>query len=168
MNKQKDSAHAHQHSSHHHHSHSHSNSSITSSNSTSSSMHKKTSFHEPLATSQHVKTSLSGTPIFIDSSTGSKKKFRRTNGIPEPGRSKPWPYMGYMINGFKNLFLTFYFNWPMLFTAPISSAAFIIVYPTTVTFLVLFEIGLKVFMEKWGGAQVVRYISLKFGQGIVV
>ncbi|KAI8645141.1 Alpha/Beta hydrolase protein, partial [Parasitella parasitica] len=80
-------------------------------------------------------------------------------------RSRPWPYLGYMINGFKNLFLTFYFNWPMLFTAPISSAALIFVYPSSVTFLVLFEIGLKLFMETWRGNEVVRYISLKYGQG---
>lgn len=53
----------------------------------------------------------------------------------------------------------------MLFTAPISSAALILVYPTSVTFLVLFEMGLKLFMETWKGAEVVRYISLKYGQG---
>jgi hypothetical protein len=53
----------------------------------------------------------------------------------------------------------------MLFTAPISSAAFITVYPTTVVFLVAFELALKLFMETWGGTEVVRYISLKYGQG---
>lgn len=147
------------------HAHSHSNSSITS------SVIKKALGNEKDYTSQHAKTSLSGAPIFLDSKKPSNRFLRSLqqyqNGIPEPGRSKNWPYLGYMVNGLKNLILTFYFNWTMVFTAPISSAAFIIGYPTTVTFLVLFEIGLKLFLENWGGTQVVRYISLKFGQGKV-
>lgn len=163
---------------HHHHSHSHSrgpSNGTISSNSSSKLPSKKTSLSNVHAvldkefTSQHVKTDLSGAPIFIDASKHGNK-FLRTlrhhqSGIPEPGRSKQWPYLGYMINGFKNLFLTFYFNWTMIFTAPISSAILVTVYPISVIFLIVFEIGLKLFMEKWGGAQVVRYLSLKFGQG---
>lgn len=165
VKQQQQKEHAHQHA--HHHSHSRSNSTSTS---TSSLHHKKSSsssLNGDLPTSQHVKTNLSGTPILMDTYKDHKKFWRRESGIPEPGRSQSWSYLGYMINGFKNLVLTFYFNWPMLFTAPISSAAFLLVYPSSVLFLVLFEIGLKVFMEKWGGTQVVRYISLKFGQGKV-
>lgn len=147
----------------HGHAHSHSNTSI------SSIMSKKPAPTEKDYTSQHARTNLSGIPIFIDNKKSGNKLLRSLqhyqNGIPEPGRSKNWPYLGYMMNGFKNLVLTFYFNWTMIFTAPLSSAAFIIGYPSTVTFLVLFEIGLKLFLEKWGGAQVVRYISLKYGQG---
>lgn len=162
----------------HNHSHSHSRGhSVVSNNSTSSSKlpSKKSSLSNVHAvldkefTTQHVKTNLSGAPIFIDVKQQGNKFLRslrhHQNGIPEPGRSKQWPYLGYMINGFKNLFLTFYFNWSMIFTAPISSAFLITVYPISVIFLILFEMGLKLFMEKWGGAQVIRYISLKFGQG---
>lgn len=117
-------------------------------------------------TSRHATTSLSGHPIFIERRpTSHFLSSLRHEGIPEPGRARHWPYFGYMVNGFKNLFLTFYFNWSMIFTAPLSSAAFIVVYPTTVTFLVLFEMGLKLFMETWRGAEVVRYIALKYGEG---
>lgn len=148
------------------HAHSNSNSSVTSSSNTT--LKKVPSLTaEKDYTSQHAKTSLSGVPIFLDNKKPGSKFLRNLQhgGIPEPGRSKNWPYLGYMMNGFKNLVLTFYFNWTLILTAPISSVVFILVYPSTVTFLVLFEIGLKLFLEKWGGAQVVRYISLKFGQG---
>ncbi|KAI8881910.1 alpha/beta-hydrolase [Backusella circina FSU 941] len=91
--------------------------------------------------------------------------FSAAVSLPEPGRVKSWPYLGYMLNAYKNLFLTFYFNWPMIFTSPISSAAFLTVYPTTVVFLLVFEFGLKLFMEKWGGAKLVKFISIKYGHG---
>jgi hypothetical protein len=172
-------SHAHNHAQSHSHGRSRSNSHSRSNSTTTnnSSLHKKSSSHPaspsastPLAaerdyTSRHATTNLTGTPIFIDKGKGHHGFLRSLQGVPEPGRSRHWPYLGYMINGFKNLFLTFYFNWPMIFTAPISSAAFIIVYPTTVVFLVLFELGLKLFMETWGGAEVLRYISLKYGYG---
>ncbi|KAG2206704.1 hypothetical protein INT47_003646 [Mucor saturninus] len=155
------------------HAHSHSNSSVTSSHKRTPSMGHTMSEKDMYTNPQqhHAKTNLAGTPIFLDTKKPGNKLSRSlfshypNGGIPEPGRSKNWPYLGYMMNGFKNLVLTFYFNWTMILTAPLSSLAFIVVYPTTVTFLVLFEIGLKVFLEKWGGAQVARYISLKFGQG---
>ncbi|CEP16589.1 hypothetical protein [Parasitella parasitica] len=151
---------------HHHHHHQqegrHSRTSSTTTTASKKSIHKATDRDD----ADHATTSVSGIPIFNDKKhgLGLLKSFRQ-QGVPEPGRSRSWPYLGYMINGFKNLFLTFYFNWPMLFTAPISSAALIFVYPTSVTFLVLFEIGLKLFMETWKGAELVRYISLKYGQG---
>lgn len=150
---------------HTYHARSHSNSSSTSLKKSPSLVASEKDY----GTQHHAKTNLAGTPIFYLENKKSGNKLSRTfqQGIPEPGRSKNWPYLGYMVNGFKNLVLTFYFNWTMIFTAPLSSIAFIVVYPTTVTFLVLFEIGLKLFLEKWGGAQVVRYISLKFGQGNV-
>lgn len=156
-----------------HHSHSHTNS-LGSTGSTT----RKTSPPSPPTmhvsvekdySTQHAKTSVSGNPIFLESKKPGNKFLRNLQqqqvGVPEPGRGTSWPYLGYMMNSLKNFVLTFYFNWTMILTAPISSAAFIIVYPTTVSFLVVFEIGLKVFMEKMGGAEVIRYISLKFGQG---
>lgn len=119
---------------------------------------------------KHAQTSLSGNPIFLETKKPGNKFLRTFQhhqmGVPEPGRSRPWPYLGYMLNSFKNFVLTFYFNWTMIFTAPISSAAFILVYPITITFLVIFEIGLKLFLEKMGGAEVIRYISLKYGHGM--
>ncbi|GAN00604.1 lipase, class 3 [Mucor ambiguus] len=157
------------HSHHHHHDNSYGGHSRTSSTVTNASKKSNGSQNHKLGEkneSGHVTTSVSGIPIFIDKKQGhSLLRSLRQQGIPEPGRSRSWPYLGYMVNGFKNLFLTFYFNWTMLFTAPISSAALILVYPTSVTFLVLFEMGLKLFMETWKGAEVVRYISLKYGQG---
>ncbi|KAI9031535.1 Alpha/Beta hydrolase protein [Phycomyces nitens] len=87
------------------------------------------------------------------------------DGVAEPSRSKPRPYLSYMLNTYKNLFLTFYFNWTMIFTAPISSLAFVIVYPTAVVLLFIFEIGLKVFMDYLGGAAFVHYIGGKYGEG---
>lgn len=153
------------HSHHHHHNNGHSRNNSTTTNASKKSVasqHKLAERDE----SGHVTTSVSGIPIFIDKKQGhGLLKSLRQQGVPEPGRSRSWPYLGYMTNGFKNLFLTFYFNWSALFTAPISSAALIFVYPTSVTFLVLFEMGLKLFMETWKGAEVVRYISLKYGQG---
>ncbi|KAF1807052.1 Alpha/Beta hydrolase protein [Mucor lusitanicus] len=158
----------HTHHSHHHHQdgsragHSRTNSTATNASKKSNgSQHRKLGEKDE---SGHATTSVSGIPIFIDKKQGhSLLRSLRQQGVPEPGRSRSWPYLGYMVNGFKNLFLTFYFNWTMLFTAPISSAALILVYPTSVTFLVLFEMGLKLFMETWKGAEVVRYISLKYG-----
>lgn len=167
-------SHAHSHSHSSHHSHSHNNSTATNGSSSTKAPTKKSSsgsLEKGYAT-QHVKTNLSGTPIFSDSKKLEDRfikslKSHYHDGVPEPGRSNQWPYLGYMLNGFKNLFLTFYFNWTLIFTNPLSSILFIAVYPTTVIFLVLFEIGLKLFMEKWGGAKLVRYISLKHGQGIL-
>lgn len=159
----------HTHHSHHHHDGSHAGHSRTNSTATNASKKSNGSQHRKPSErdeSGHATTSVSGIPIFIDKKQGhSLLRSLRQQGVPEPGRSRSWPYLGYMVNGFKNLFLTFYFNWTMLFTAPISSAALILVYPTSVTFLVLFEMGLKLFMETWKGAEVVRYISLKYGQG---
>jgi len=156
----------------HHHGHSHNNSLSTAA--TTKKVHLSPppmhiSIEKDYST-QHAKTSLSGNPIFLESKKSGNKFLRslqhQQTGVPEPGRGKSWPYLGYMINSLKNFALTFYFNWTMILTAPISSIAFIIVYPTTVSFLVVFEIGLKLFMEKMGGAEVIRYISLKFGQGM--
>ncbi|KAG2215224.1 hypothetical protein INT46_006627 [Mucor plumbeus] len=160
-----DPNHNHPHHYHHHDNKTHSRTSSTTTNASKKSVASQYKLAER-DESGHVTTSVSGIPIFIDKKQGhGLLKSLRQQGVPEPGRSRSWPYLGYMINGFKNLFLTFYFNWSMLFTAPISSAALIFVYPTSVTFLVLFEIGLKLFMETWKGAEVVRYISLKYGQG---
>jgi hypothetical protein len=117
---------------------------------------------------QHAKTTIRGSPLNIIPNAGPSKKrriFSSAVSLPEPGRVKSWPYLGYMLNAYKNLFLTFYFNWPMIFTSPISSAAFLTVYPTTVMFLLAFEFGLKLFMEKWGGAKLIKFISLKYGHG---
>ncbi|KAI8379384.1 Alpha/Beta hydrolase protein [Radiomyces spectabilis] len=73
--------------------------------------------------------------------------------------------MSFVFNTYKNLFFTFYFNWPMIFTAPLSSIAFVSVYPTLGILLLLFEIGLKIFMEYLGGAELFQYISEKYGSG---
>ncbi|KAI8066287.1 Alpha/Beta hydrolase protein [Gilbertella persicaria] len=147
-----------------HHTHSRSNSTQKKSTSlNSTSMQPERDY-----TSRHAKTSLSGTPIFIEkkqSHYSLLKAFQQQQGTPEPVRSRPWPYLGYMINSFKNLFLTFYFNWPLFFTAPVSSAALLMVYPTTMTFLVMFEIGLKLFMVKLEGWRILKYMSVKYGEG---
>ncbi|KAG2237059.1 hypothetical protein INT48_001827 [Thamnidium elegans] len=166
--------HSNTHPPHHGHSHSHTNS-LGSTGSTKKTPHLPPSppiMHvsvEKDYSTQHAKTSLSGNPIFLETKKPGNKFLRNLqqeqSGVPEPGRSTSWPYLGYMMNSFKNFVLTFYFNWTMILTAPISSVAFIIVYPTTVSFLVVFEIGLKLFMDKLGGAEVIRYISLKFGHG---
>ncbi|KAI7862927.1 Alpha/Beta hydrolase protein [Spinellus fusiger] len=70
-----------------------------------------------------------------------------------------------MFNAYKNLFLTFYFNWTMLISAPVSSMSFLVFFPTAVMFLFIFEVGLKVFMDYLGGVSLVRYISMKYGHG---
>ncbi|KAI8340982.1 Alpha/Beta hydrolase protein [Choanephora cucurbitarum] len=120
-----------------------------------------------------MSTDLLGIPVFIDEKRNCfislSEAFQHAEedqeGVPEPGRSRPWPYWSYMINSFKNLFLTFYFNWTVIFTAPISSMAILLVFPSTMIFLILFEVCLKVFMDKLGGSKIVRYVSLKYGQG---
>ncbi|KAI9356069.1 Alpha/Beta hydrolase protein [Pilaira anomala] len=161
---------------HHHRSHSQTN----SLNGSTTTVMKKACQVPPLSppmhisvekdySTKHAQTSLSGNPIFLETKKPGNKFLRTFQhhqmGVPEPGRSHSWPYLGYMLNSFKNFILTFYFNWTMIFTAPISSAAFILVYPITITFLVVFEIGLKLFLEKMGGTEVIRYISLKYGHG---
>ncbi|KAF7722570.1 hypothetical protein EC973_002960 [Apophysomyces ossiformis] len=88
------------------------------------------------------------------------------DGILEPSRAHPWPYLGYVLNTYKNLFLTFYFNWTMIFTAPLSSLAFVIAYPAAVVLLLIFEILLKVFLEYLGGEELFHYLSNNYGQGL--
>jgi hypothetical protein len=85
----------------------------------------------------------------------------------ERKRAKPSGYWRYVIDVYKNLFLTFYFNWTMLFTAPLSSIAFILVYPTAGFLLFAFEIGLKVFMDFLGGAKIMKRWSETYANGIL-
>jgi hypothetical protein len=78
-------------------------------------------------------------------------------------RYRPSGYWRYVIGVYKNLFLVFYFNWVVIFTSPLSSLAFIITYPIISGALFAFEIGLKIFMDYLGGAQLVERISQDYG-----
>jgi hypothetical protein len=81
-------------------------------------------------------------------------------------RYRPSGYWRYAIGVYKNLFLVFYFNWVVIFTSPLSSFAFIITYPIISGALFAFEIGLKIFMEYLGGAQLVERISQDYGSSM--
>ncbi|KAL0074819.1 Alpha/Beta hydrolase protein [Phycomyces blakesleeanus] len=120
----------------------------------------------PSTTKTHIYTNLFGTPETEESEVSNTSWRMNADGLAEPSRSKPRPYLSYMLNTYRNLFLTFYFNWTMIFTAPISSLAFVIVYPTAVVLLFIFEIGLKVFMDYLGGSAFVHYIGSKYGEGL--
>jgi hypothetical protein len=78
---------------------------------------------------------------------------------------RPSGYWRYVIGVYKNLFLSFYFNWVVVFTSPLSSLAFILTYPIISGLLFSFEIGLKIFMDFLGGASLVKRISLDYGNG---
>jgi hypothetical protein len=80
-------------------------------------------------------------------------------------KPKPSGYWRYVIGVYKNLFLGFYFNWIMIFTSPMSSIAFVLVYPIISSLLFTFEIILKIFMDFLGGAKLVKRISQHHGQG---
>jgi hypothetical protein len=81
-------------------------------------------------------------------------------------RYKPSGYLRYIIGVYKNLFLVFYFNWLAIFTSPLSSMAFVLVYPILSGALFAFEIGLKIFMDYLGGASLVERISRDYGNGL--
>lgn len=78
-------------------------------------------------------------------------------------RYRPSGYWRYAIGVYKNLFLVFYFNWFAIVTSPLSSMAFILVYPILSSALFAFEIGLKIFMDYLGGANLVERISQDYG-----
>ncbi|KAF7731222.1 hypothetical protein EC973_000638 [Apophysomyces ossiformis] len=109
---------------------------------------------------KHTETNVFGVPV----SNASQWRTIST-GILEPGRSKPRPYLDYVFSTYKNMFITFYFKWSMFLTSPLSSIAFLTIYPTLVIALLLFEIGLKVFMEVLGGNELAQYLSIQYGQG---
>ncbi|KAL7320973.1 hypothetical protein PS15m_000800 [Mucor circinelloides] len=81
---------------------------------------------------------------------------------------RPSGYWRYAIGVYKNLFLVFYFNWFAIFTSPLSSLAFILVYPTLSSALFAFEIGLKIFMDYLGGAKLVERISQDYGHNFSI
>ncbi|KAI8974126.1 Alpha/Beta hydrolase protein [Pilobolus umbonatus] len=113
----------------------------------------------------HVMTQICGRPVFMDTNRSFTASYRISGYNARPGRTKRWPYLGYMINSLKSILLTFYFNWSMTFTAPLSTFALVTIYPTLVCFLVVFEVLLKVFMEGMDGARLMRYLSVKYGEG---
>lgn len=78
-------------------------------------------------------------------------------------RMRPSGYWRYVIGVYKNLFLAFYFNWTVIFTAPLSSLAFIFIYPVISYLLFAFEICLKIFMDYGGGTELSKRISLDYG-----
>lgn len=78
---------------------------------------------------------------------------------------RPSGYWRYVIGVYKNLFLSFYFNWVVIFTSPLSSFAFILTYPIISGLLFAFEIGLKIFMDFLGGNSLVKRISQDYGNG---
>ncbi|KAG0747606.1 hypothetical protein G6F57_002919 [Rhizopus arrhizus] len=78
---------------------------------------------------------------------------------------RPSGYWRYALGVYKNLFLCFYFNWLAIFTAPISSLAFLLSYPIISGFLFFFELGLKLFMDGLGGNHLMKLISRDYGFG---
>ncbi|ORE03889.1 alpha/beta-hydrolase [Rhizopus microsporus var. microsporus] len=78
---------------------------------------------------------------------------------------RPSGYWRYVIGVYKNLFLSFYFNWFAIVTSPLSSLAFLISYPIISGILLAFELGLKLFMDGLGGSHLVKLISRDYGSG---
>ncbi|KAG1446211.1 hypothetical protein G6F56_009647 [Rhizopus delemar] len=78
---------------------------------------------------------------------------------------RPSSYWRYVFGVYKNLFLSFYFNWFVIFTAPLSSFAFLLAYPIISGLLFAFELGLKLFMDGLGGDHLVKLISRDYGGG---
>ncbi|KAI9277390.1 Alpha/Beta hydrolase protein [Sporodiniella umbellata] len=87
-------------------------------------------------------------------------------GFFQPTRKhRPSGYWRYVLGVYKNLFLSFYFNWFVIFTAPLSSFAFILAYPIISGLLFAFELGLKLFMDGLGGDHLAKLISRDYGGG---
>lgn len=78
---------------------------------------------------------------------------------------RPSGYWRYVIGVYKNLFLSFYFNWFAIVTSPLSSLAFLISYPIISSILLAFELGLKLFMDGLGGSHLVKLVSRDYGSG---
>ncbi|KAI9470518.1 MAG: Alpha/Beta hydrolase protein [Benjaminiella poitrasii] len=74
-------------------------------------------------------------------------------------------YWRYAVGVYQNLFLMFYFNWTSIITSPISSIAFLTIYPIVAFILFIFEISLKFFMDFLGGSKWVKRLSERYGHG---
>ncbi|CAO3590743.1 unnamed protein product [Absidia cylindrospora] len=83
-----------------------------------------------------------------------------------PARTVSEPYMEYASTMAKNLLLTLYFNWTMVFYAPLSALATVIVYPTFMVVLFLLELLLKLFMDILGGGKLILYWGQRYGEGL--
>ncbi|KAI8337028.1 Alpha/Beta hydrolase protein [Chlamydoabsidia padenii] len=68
----------------------------------------------------------------------------------------------------KNLALTLYFNWTMVFYAPLSALATVVVYPTFMVALLLIELFLKLFMDVLGGQKLILFWSQRYGNGLSI
>lgn len=82
-----------------------------------------------------------------------------------PTRTLSEPYMQYALTMAKNLALTLYFNWTMVFYAPLSALATVVVYPTFMVALLLIELLLKLFMDVLGGEKLILYWAHRYGKG---
>lgn len=92
-------------------------------------------------------------------------RWRRHKTILIPGRYFSQPYLHYALSMTKNLILTFYFNWTMIFYAPLSALATIIVYPSCMGILLILELILKLSLEVLGGNSYLVYLSNRYGKG---
>lgn len=94
--------------------------------------------------------------------------FRRSlpkNWLPEPTRVKGWPLINFAVRTYTNLFLTFVFDYSMLIISPVNAIMFLTVYPAMILLLITVELSLKVFLDFLGGAELVTYLSLRYGGG---
>ncbi|KAI8098630.1 Alpha/Beta hydrolase protein [Halteromyces radiatus] len=90
------------------------------------------------------------------------------NSKLRPVRTFSQPYSQYAMTMAKNLILTLYFNWTMIFSAPLSALATVIVYPTFMVALLFVELFLKLFLEGMGGHQLILYLSSRYGKGLSI
>jgi hypothetical protein len=94
--------------------------------------------------------------------------FRRNlpkNWLPEPTRATSWPLVNFAVRTYTNLFLTFVFDYSMLFVSPVNAVMVLTVYPFMILLLITVEVSLKIFLDFLGGQELVTYLSLRYGGG---
>ncbi|KAI8969319.1 Alpha/Beta hydrolase protein [Mycotypha africana] len=89
--------------------------------------------------------------------------FKQLYNFSNSNHYHPSGYWRYVLGVYKNLFLVFYFNWFSIITSPLSSLAFITIYPIVSLLLFLFEIGLKICLEDLGGEKLIQTIREEYG-----
>ncbi|KAI9305123.1 Alpha/Beta hydrolase protein [Cunninghamella echinulata] len=104
--------------------------------------------------------------LFYSSSATNKGRWGKHKSILIPSRYFSQPYLHYAFSMAKNLILTLYFNWTMLFYAPLSFLACVIVYPSCMTILLILELVLKLLLEVFGGNSYLLYLSHQYGKGL--
>ncbi|RUP48002.1 Alpha/Beta hydrolase protein [Jimgerdemannia flammicorona] len=85
--------------------------------------------------------------------------------VPKRDSNSNHPYIRYALRTYRNLFLTFLFNWNMIFTMPFNTVLLLTVYPGLVIGLLILELMFWLLMDRFGGNALISGWSDKFGGG---